>query len=117
MRESDEVPLVEIMENKFQMASAEEDLDAALSRIEPGRAILLPVIRDRQLVGLLTSENIGEFYLIRQALCGGGGSRPPAPPVIRIPRMMPPPLPIRQPSSWFRLAPTCLTAGSQPTTN
>jgi hypothetical protein len=67
------------MVNKFQMASAEEELDAALSRIEPGRATLLPVIR--------------------------------------IPRMMPPPLPIRQPNSWFRLAPTCLTAGSQQTTN
>ena len=81
------------------MASAEEELDAALGRIEPGRATLLPVILNRQLVGLLTAENVGEFYMIRRALSGGGSRRPPAPPVIRIPRVMPPPLPIRQPSS------------------
>ena len=78
---------------------AEEELDAALGRIEPGRATLLPVILNRQLVGLLTAENVGEFYMIRRALAGGSGSRPPFPPVIRIPRVMPPPLPIRQPSS------------------
>ena len=93
-----DVPVGEVMESDFQMASAEEELDAALGRIEPGRATLLPVILNRQLVGLLTAENIGEFYMIRRALSGGGGSRPPAPPVIRIPRVMPPPLPIRQPS-------------------
>jgi len=92
-------PVGEVMESDFQMASAEEELDAALGRIEPGRATLLPVIWNRQLVGLLTAENIGEFYMIRRALSGGGGSRPPVPPVIRIPRVMPPPLPIRQPSS------------------
>jgi len=92
-------PVGEIMENEFQMASADEELDAALGRIEPGRATLLPVILNRQLVGLLTAENVGEFYMIRRALAGGSGSRPPFPPVIRIPRVMPPPLPIRQPSS------------------
>ena len=92
-------PVGEIMENKFQMASAEEELDVALGRIAPGRATLLPVIWNRQLVGLLTAENIGEFYMIRRALSGGGGIRPTAPPVIRMPRVMPPPLPIRQPGS------------------
>ena len=93
------VPVGDVMEGDFQMASADEELDAALGRIEPGRATLLPVIWNRQLVGLLTAENVGEFYMIRRALSGGGGRRPPAPPVIRIPRVMPPPLPIRQPSS------------------
>jgi predicted transcriptional regulator len=95
------VPVGEVMESDFQMASADEELDAALGRIEPGRATLLPVILNRQLVGLLTTENVGEFYMIRRALSEGAGHRPPVPPVIRIPRVMPPPppLPIRQPSS------------------
>ena len=74
-----DVPVGEVMESEFQMASAEEELDAALARIEPGRATLLPVIWNRQLVGLLTAENVGEFYMIRRALSDGGGSRPPAP--------------------------------------
>jgi Zn-dependent protease/predicted transcriptional regulator len=92
------MPVGEVMESDFQMASAEEELDAALGRVEPGRATMLPVIWNRQLVGLLTAENVGEFYIIRRALSCGSGSCPPAPPVIRIPRVMPPPLPIRQPS-------------------
>ena len=87
------------MESDVRTVSADEELDTALGRVEPGRATLLPVIWNGQLVGLLTAENVGEFYMIRRALSGGGGSRPTVPPVIRIPRVMPPPLPIRQPSS------------------
>jgi Zn-dependent protease/predicted transcriptional regulator len=94
-----DVPVGEVMERDFQMASADEELDAALSRIEPGQATLLPVIWNRQLVGWLTAENVGEFYMIRRALAAGSGRRPPVPPGIRIPRVIPPPLPIRQPSS------------------
>jgi Zn-dependent protease/predicted transcriptional regulator len=92
-------PVGEVMESDFQMASADEELDAALARVEPGLVTLFPVIWNRQLVGLLTAENLGEFCMIRRALVGGGGSRPPVPPVILITRVMPPPLPIRQPSS------------------
>jgi Zn-dependent protease/predicted transcriptional regulator len=93
-----DVPVSEVMDREFQIVFAEEELDAALGRIEPGRAALFPVIWNRQLVGLLTTENIGEFYVIRRALSMGTRPRPPVPPVIRIPRVMPPPLPIRQPS-------------------
>jgi Zn-dependent protease/CBS domain-containing protein len=92
-----DAPVGEVMETDVRMVSAEEELDTALGRAEPGRATLLPVMWNRQLVGLLTAENVGEFYMIRRALSGGGGSRPPAPPVIRMPRVMLPPFPIRQP--------------------
>ena len=88
-----------VMDSDVRTASADEELDTALGRVEPGRATMLPVICNRQLVGLLTAENVGEFYMIRRALSGGAGSRASAPPVIRIPGVMPPPLPIRQPSS------------------
>jgi len=89
----------EVMERTFHATSADEGLDAALGRLEPGHATLLPVMWNRQLVGLLTAENVGEFYMIRRALTEGSGSRPPAPPVIRFPRVLPPRLLVRQPGS------------------
>ena len=60
--------VTEVMENEVQTAAPEEELDAALTRVEPGRATTLPVMRNGQLVGLLTAENLGEFYMIRRAL-------------------------------------------------
>lgn len=93
-------PVGEVMESKFQIVSAEEELGDVLGRIEQGQATLFPVIWNRRLVGLLTPENISEFYLIRRVLSGGGGGRAPAPPVFRIPREMPPPHPLPQPASW-----------------
>jgi CBS domain-containing protein len=96
----------EIMERSFRATSADEDLDAALGRLEsgqaPGQATLLPVMWNRQLVGLLTAENVGEFYMIRRTLAEGAGRRPPAPPVIHFPRVLPPPLLVRQSRSQSR---------------
>ncbi len=90
----------EAMERTFRAASAEEDLDAALGRLEPGQAPMLPVMAGGRLVGLLTPENVGEFYMIRRALAEEGGrARPPAPPVIGLRAVMPPPLLARQPGS------------------
>jgi len=60
---------------------------------------MLPVIWNRQLVGLLTAENVGEFYMIRRALTEGAGSSRPAPPVIRFSQVLPPPRLVRQPGS------------------
>lgn len=90
------VPVSEVMESDVPTASAEEELDAVLARIEPGRATLLPVIWNRQLVGLLTAENVGEFYMIRRALSAGEGPKPTG---------TPPPLPRGQPSASSRFAP------------
>ncbi len=61
--------------------------------------MMLPVMANGQLVGLLTAENLGEFYMIRRALTEGAGSRPPAPPVIRFPHVLPPPVLVRRGSS------------------
>jgi CBS domain-containing protein len=86
----------DIMERSFRRILADEDLDAALGRLEPGQATLLPVMWNRQLVGLLTAENVGEFHMIRRALAEGAGRRPPSPPAIHVPRLLPPPLLVRQ---------------------
>ena len=91
--------VTEVMENEVQTAAPEEDLDAALARVEPGRATLLPVMRNGQLVGLLTTENLGEFYIIRRALTERAKNRPPAPPVIGAPRVVPPLILARQPGA------------------
>ena len=89
--------VTEVMENEVQTAAPEEELDAALTRVEPGRATMLPVMRNGQLIGLLTAENLGELYMIRRALAERGKNRPPAPPVIGAARVVPPPILARQP--------------------
>lgn len=93
------VPVNEAMEREVPLVSAEDELDAALGRVEPGRATLLAVLWNRQLVGLLTAENVGEFYMIRRALADADGGRPSIPPVIRSSGRTPPPFMVRQPSS------------------
>ena len=67
---------------------------------------VFPVIWNRQLVGLLTAENVGELYMIRRALSGRAGSRPGASPLSRSPRVIPPLLPGRQSGGQDRIAPT-----------
>lgn len=94
-----DTPVGDVMERNFHATAADEDLDAALGRIEPGQATMLPVMWNRQLVGLLTAENVGEFYMIRRALAESSRTRPPTPPVIRLPRVLPPPLVVRQAGS------------------
>jgi Zn-dependent protease len=78
----EEVPVGEIMDREFDSARADESLDQALARVEPGRHQMLPVFLRNELVGLLTAENAGEFHLVRAAL-------------IAPPRRLPPPLPPR----------------------
>jgi CBS domain-containing protein len=89
----------EVMDSDVRTASADEELDIALGRVEPGRATLLPVIWNQHLVGLLTAENVGEFYMIRRALAERARNRPPAPPVIGTPRLVPPSILARQPGA------------------
>ena len=63
----------------------DEPLDAALSAVRSGKDFTTcPVFRAGELAGLLTAENVGEFFMIRAAL---GKNRTPergprVPPVI-----------------------------------
>lgn len=45
-----------------------EMLEIALSRMQDNPCRALPVVRDGQLVGLLTADNVGEFLMIQAAL-------------------------------------------------
>jgi predicted transcriptional regulator len=83
LREREETaPIAELMDDEFQVADADEPLDQVMSRLEPGGCTTLPVLVRGELVGLLTAENVGEFFMIRRALA----NRPPPPP--RVPPAM-----------------------------
>jgi Zn-dependent protease len=87
------VRVTEVMRRDFEVVRPEEWLDAALAHVRAEKGLTLPVLQDGRLVGLLTAENIGEFFMIRAAL--GSAPRPAAvvpPPLPRAP-FTPPPLP------------------------
>ena len=56
------------MNRSFQTANAREMLEQAFGRLQECACPVLPVLDDGRLVGLLTTDNIGEFVMIRGAL-------------------------------------------------
>ncbi len=72
-----------VMQRDFLVLEARESLEDALRRMQPERGLVMPVMSQGRLVGLLTAENIGEFFALRTALAGRGG----------VPPRLPPPLP------------------------
>jgi hypothetical protein len=66
----------------------------------------MPVLADERLIGLVTAENVGEFFMIRSALqCRSVAGQPPpapakVPPVIAVRTAIaaPPILPVYRPS-------------------
>ncbi|MPY88486.1 MAG: CBS domain-containing protein [Luteitalea sp.] len=60
-------PVREAMSTTFGVVDPREMLDRALARLQEAGSPVLPVLDGRRLVGLLTSENIGEFVMLRKA--------------------------------------------------
>lgn len=93
LRERGEACLVgEVMHRDFQTVEAEETLEAAMQRVGADRGMVFPVLRAGHLVGLLTLENIGEYFMVRAALesrAKEAASRLPG----RVPPVLAPPLP------------------------
>jgi Zn-dependent protease/CBS domain-containing protein len=56
------------MQTNFKTAAPGEMLDRALARLHEGECPVLPVLDGERLVGLLTTENIGELVMIREAI-------------------------------------------------
>jgi Zn-dependent protease/predicted transcriptional regulator len=56
-----------VMRTDFETATSEEALDAALPRLRTGPGPM-PVLEGDRLVGLVTSENVGEFLAIQASL-------------------------------------------------
>jgi len=58
----------EVMHRQFEVADPTEPVEQALARLRGCGCQSLPVVRGRQLLGLLTLDNVGEFMMIRAAL-------------------------------------------------
>lgn len=55
------------MRRDFPTASLDDPPEAAVRGLALARATMLPVVRDRRLVGVLTAENVSEFLTLRAA--------------------------------------------------
>lgn len=67
-RRGPQTPVGEVMDQHFQTAQPNEEADRAFSRLQTSDCRSLPIVQDGRLVGLLTTENVGEFLMIQSAL-------------------------------------------------
>ncbi len=74
-------PIQTIVHSAMDILDPDEMLDEAMARAHGERGSAMPVVRNGHLVGLVTAENIGEFFMIRSALMKRRGHGPP--PAIR----------------------------------
>ncbi len=58
----------DVMRRDFQIVDSSEMLETAFARLEACECHTLPVTHGRQLVGLVTMDNVGEFVMIQAAL-------------------------------------------------
>jgi Zn-dependent protease/CBS domain-containing protein len=58
----------DVMDREFQQAAPGEDAEDVLARLKSCGCHSLPVIRDGQLLGVLTMDNVGEYVMVRSAL-------------------------------------------------
>ncbi len=64
--------VADIMQRQFETVDPNEMLEGAFARLEACACHTLPVVRNGQLVGLVTAENVGEFLMIQAALAQRG---------------------------------------------
>lgn len=74
-KQGKDAAVAEVMQRDFQTIEATEMLESAFARLQSCACHTLPVVRNRQLVGMFTMDNVGEFLMIQSALRGekGGG--------------------------------------------
>lgn len=64
----------EVMRRDFQIADPHDMLETAFMRLQECQCHTLPVVRGGEVVGLLTSDNLGEFMMVQSALAARPGS-------------------------------------------
>jgi CBS domain-containing protein len=57
-----------VMQREFETAQPNEMLEAVLNRLALSPSRVMPVLQDGSLVGLVTTENLGEYLMIQNAL-------------------------------------------------
>ena len=70
LAQKDDLAVSEIMHRNVVTADAADMLESALQRLQTSGCPTLPVLRNQNLVGLLTAENLGEFLMIKNARKG-----------------------------------------------
>ena len=71
------VPVVDVMRRNVPSVDSHDMVESVLMRLQESGAKTLPVVHNGQFVGLVNSENITEFLMIRSAL--NAASRVPQP--------------------------------------
>lgn len=71
-----QVPVSQVMQREFAVADAQEMLETAFTRLQACACHTLPVLRNHELVGLLTTDNLGEYMMIQSALEAARARRP-----------------------------------------
>ncbi|MCI0480073.1 MAG: CBS domain-containing protein, partial [Candidatus Dadabacteria bacterium] len=66
----DSVSVGEIMRREFEVVDPGEMLEYAFARLQTGDFYTMPVVKNGDLVGLLTMDNVGEFMRIQSAMSG-----------------------------------------------
>ena len=72
------VSVSSVMRREFEVATPDEPVEQALGRLKTCACQAMPVVRGSQLLGLLTTENVGEFIMLRAALRGAKTGGAPA---------------------------------------
>jgi Zn-dependent protease len=67
-RQERDLPVSAIMRRDFEIVDANEMLELAFGRLQACSCQTMPVTWHGQLVGLITTDNIGEFLMIQSAL-------------------------------------------------
>jgi CBS-domain-containing membrane protein len=71
----------QIMRREFETADSHDMLEDSLRKLQGCACQTLPVLHGRELVGLVTAENLGEFLTIQTARRAAGGVQATAHPV------------------------------------
>ena len=86
LREHGEQTLIaDVMRCEFGVLSADAPLESALAPENVEKGLAMPVLESGRLIGLVTAENVGEFFMIRRALANRPPPPPRVPPVIGTP--------------------------------
>jgi Zn-dependent protease/CBS domain-containing protein len=63
-----DTPVAAVMTSRFDHVAPSEMLEGAVQRLQASGCPAMPVVRDGELVGVLTMENVGEFLMVHSAL-------------------------------------------------
>jgi signal-transduction protein with cAMP-binding, CBS, and nucleotidyltransferase domain len=61
-------PVAAVMRRDFLVTDYTEMLETAFQRLQECECHTMPVVHDGRLVGLLTMDNLGEYFLIQAAM-------------------------------------------------